>query len=87
MSLALAFCLIIVMCPTAFASSETDPYGFYYDEASLGRTMYEYYVYDRREDSHIIAKTFYSIGNSVYTGNGDLVTNSWCTLQWICHQW
>ncbi len=76
MSLALAFCLIIVMCPTAFASSETDPYGFYYDEASLGRTMYEYYVYDRREDSHIIAKTFYSIGNSVYTGNGDLVTNS-----------
>lgn len=76
MSLALAFCLIIGMCPTAFASSETDPYGFYYDEASLGRTMYEYYVYDRREDSHIIAKTFYSIGNSVYTGNGDLVTNS-----------
>lgn len=76
MSLALAFCLIIVMCPTAFASSETDPYGFYYDEASLGRTMYEYYVYDRREDSHIIAKTFYSIGNSVYTGNDDLVTNS-----------
>ncbi len=75
-SLALAFCLIIGMCPTAFASSETDPYGFYYDEASLGRTMYEYYVYDRREDSHIIAKTFYSIGNSVYTGNGDLVTNS-----------
>ncbi len=76
MSLALAFCLIIGMCPTAFASSETDPYGFYYDEASLGRTMYEYYVYDRREDSHIIAKTFYSIGNSVYTGNGELVTNS-----------
>ncbi len=76
MSLALAFCLIIGMCPTAFASSETDPYGFYYDEASLGRTMYEYYVYDRREDSHIIAKTFYSIGNSVYTGNGDLVTNT-----------
>ncbi len=75
-SLALAFCLIIGMCPTAFASSETDPYGFYYDEASLGRTMYEYYVYDRREDSHIIAKTFYSIGNSVYTRNGDLVTNS-----------
>lgn len=75
-SLALAFCLIIGMCTTAFASSETDPYGFYYDEASLGRTMYEYYVYDRREDSHIIAKTFYSIGNSVYTGNGDLVTNS-----------
>ncbi len=76
MSLALAFCLIIGMCPTAFASSETDPYGFYYDEASLGRTMYEYYVYDRREDSHIIAKTFYSIGNSVYTGNGDLVTST-----------
>lgn len=76
MSLALAFCLIIGMCPTALASSETDPYGFYYDEASLGRTMYEYYVYDRREDSHIIAKTFYSIGNSVYTGNGELVTNS-----------
>lgn len=76
MSLALAFCLILAMCPTAFASSETDPYGFYYDEASAGRTMYEYYVYDRREDSHVIAKIFYSVGNSIYTENGVLVSSA-----------
>lgn len=71
----LVTCLILGTCQTAFAADTTNaPYGYTYDDAANGRTMYKYYSYNATKSSYYATRVFYSNGTSLYFENGTLVT-------------
>lgn len=72
----LALCIIFGSCPNAFASNATNaPYGYTYDDAATGRTMYNYNSYNTQKKSYCVTRKFYSRGNTVCHSNGTIVTN------------
>lgn len=73
----LAACLIFGTCQTAFAADVTnDPYGYTYDDAANGHTMYKYYSYNHKSGSYSATRVFYSEGTSVYIENGKILVTS-----------
>lgn len=72
----LVACLIFGICQTAFAADvTTDPYGYTYDDAANGHTVYKYYAFTK-SGSYSATRQFYSNSTSVYFGNGTLVSSS-----------
>lgn len=70
----LALCIIFGSCPNVFAANTANaPYGYTYDDAATGRTMYKYFNYVK--SSYSATRVFYSRGNTVYQSNGTVVTN------------
>ncbi len=76
-TLLLTACLIFGICQTAFAADMTnDPYGYTYDDAANGHTMYKYYSYNSQSGSYSATRVFYSEGTSVYIESGNLLVSS-----------
>lgn len=76
LALVLTFCCILGCTSTAFAANATnEPYGYTYDDAASGCTMYKYYLYDKNQNSYVPFRTFYSRGNTVCFSDGTVVTN------------
>lgn len=76
-TLLLTACIIFGTCQTALAVDMTNaPYGYTYDDAANGHTMYKYYSYNTKSGSYSATRQFYSASTSVYFGNGTLVTST-----------
>lgn len=75
-TLILAVTFALGTCPVAFAASTNDPYGFTYDDSASGKTMYKYYAFSAKDNHYTPTKTFYSVGNTVYTSGGQAVLTS-----------
>lgn len=79
-TLLLTVCLIFGVCQTAFAADMTnDPYGYTYDDAANGHTMYKYYSYNNKSGSYSATRVFYSKGTSVYIESKNLLVTSTST--------
>lgn len=77
LALVLAFSCILGCTTTAFAAdSDNLPYGYTYDDAASGRTVYKYYSYNSSKDSYVAKRTFYSSGNTVCFSNGTVITSA-----------
>lgn len=75
LALLLTLCCLLGCTTTAFAASDTDPYGYTYDDAASGKTQYKYFSYDKKSDTYKMTRSFYSTGNTVCFSNGTVVTN------------
>lgn len=76
-ALMLAMTCILGCTATAFAANADNlPYGYTYDDAASGRTVYKYFSYNNSKDSYVAKRTFYSSGNTVCFSNGNVVTNA-----------
>lgn len=76
MALLLILCCLFGCATPAFAaSSDTDPYGYTYDDAVSGKTQYKYFSYQKKSDTYVMTRSFYSTGNTVCFSNGTVVTN------------
>lgn len=70
-------CATIVMIPKKevyAANSNTEPYGYTYEDAASGRTIYKYFEYNTSKKSFVCTREFYSIQNKVCIKNGTVVT-------------
>ncbi len=77
LAMVLAFSVMLGCTTTAFAAdSDNLPYGYTYDDAASGRTVYKYYSYNSSKDSYVAKRTFYSSGNTVSFSNGTAVTTA-----------
>lgn len=73
MSLAIAFIGILSPVGTS-AAVNGEPYGFTYDNAANGCTVYRYYCLGDRSE-YVPYREFYSRGSYLYTGKGILLKN------------
>lgn len=70
----LALNFIFDSTQTVFAADDS-PYGYTYDDAVSGHTVYKYYSYNSNQDTFIATREFYSIGRKVCKKNGSVITN------------
>lgn len=59
---------------TVFAADNL-PYGYTYDDAASGHTVYKYYTYNSNQNTFLATREFYSVGRNVCKKNGNVVTN------------
>ncbi len=70
----LAISFIFGSTQTVFATDNL-PYGYTYDDASSGHTVYKYYTYSSSKNSFVASREFYSVGTKVCQKNGTVITN------------
>lgn len=70
----LAICFIFGSSQTAFAA-DNSPYGYTYDDAVSGHTLYKYYSYNSSKSTYVATREFYSAGTKVCQKNGTVITN------------
>lgn len=76
LALLLTLCCLLGCTTTAFAASDTAPYGYTYDDAVSGKTQYKFYCYNKDSNSYKMTRSFYSTGNTVCFSNGTKVTEN-----------
>lgn len=70
----IAFTAVMIQTKEVSAANNTAPYGYTYDDAATGRTIYKYYEYDSSKKSFVCAREFYSLQKKVCSQNGTMVT-------------
>ena len=77
----IAFLIVVIsisIIPTtevSAKSNENAPYGYTYEDAANGRTIYKYYEYNWSKKSYLCSREFYCSRTKVCIKNGTIVTN------------